>query len=159
MKTSLMKSKQNITELNIISEKYDFIVSSIILNITDLYETDNDRSCIDIISPILSMTSITCLNITVNEIFIGTLINMRKCLPNLNSLIISSLAMIQPRCLSIEETRIFCIVLNNNKIIKDNLKQISDLAQVQFTHDLCPHMKYFQIDCINGVCPEYVKQR
>ncbi|CAF1050897.1 unnamed protein product [Rotaria sp. Silwood1] len=122
MKTSLMKSKQNITELNIISEKYDFVVSSIILNIADLYETDNDRSCIDIISPILSMTSITCLNILVNEIFIDTLINMRKCLPNLDSLIISSLVMIQPRCLFIEETRIFRILSNNNKIIKVNLK-------------------------------------
>ncbi|CAF3032480.1 unnamed protein product [Rotaria sp. Silwood2] len=128
---------------------------SIILNVTDLSSTtDNDEPFIDMISSILAILPITCLNITLNEIFIGTLIDLIKYLPNLDSLIISSLAMIQPRYLSVEETRIFRLLSNNNKITKVNLKQMNDLEQVQFLLDLCPRMEYFEVDCTNDLLPE-----
>ncbi|CAF1491711.1 unnamed protein product [Rotaria sordida] len=143
---------ENVIQHNVISNKH----VSIILNVTDLSHTDSDELFIDMISPILAMIPITCLNITLNEIFIGTLIDLMKCLSNLDSLFISTLSMIQPRCLSIEEIKIFRLLSNTNKITKVNLEKMNDLEEVQFLVDLCPRMKYFEIDCTNGICPEKV---
>ncbi|CAF3120338.1 unnamed protein product [Rotaria sp. Silwood2] len=126
------------------------------LVIKSLSYSEFDENLFDMIRPVLAMIQITYLNITPREIFIGTLIDLVRCLPNLDSLVISSLAMTQPRYLSIEETRHFRLLSNNNKIIKVNLKQMSDIAQVQFLLDLCSQMKYFEIGSTNDVSLENV---
>ncbi|CAF2842113.1 unnamed protein product [Rotaria sp. Silwood2] len=152
----------NITQDSIISNQQESIDSSMIfsetneLTVIDLCNTEYNECFFDMIRPILTVVQITCLNITLSNIFIGTLIGLIKCLPNLDSLVISSLTMIQPRCLSVEEARTFRLLSNNNKITKVNLKQMNDLEQVQFLVDLCCHMKYFEVDCTNGVDPEKV---
>jgi hypothetical protein len=140
--------------------KHKFTVSSLILSemnqltVTDHAYTGMDESFIDTIGPILAMVYINCLNITCREIFIGTLIDLIKYLPNLHSLVVSSLAMIHPRCLSVEEARTLRLVSNNNKITKVNLQRMNDLAQVQFLFDLCPRIEYLEVNCINDVFPE-----
>ncbi|CAF2946768.1 unnamed protein product [Rotaria sp. Silwood2] len=126
------------------------------LNIIDLSYFQPNETYYDMLSPILTNLSITCLNITLSTIFIGTLIDFIRCLPNLDSLVISSLEMLQPRCLSIEETRNFRLLSDNNKITKVNLKQMNDLEEVQFFLDLCPRMTYFEVNCTDYVGPENV---
>ncbi|CAF2698559.1 unnamed protein product [Rotaria sp. Silwood2] len=153
---------QNIIQRSVIPSQEEFVAFSKILSETyqltviDLLYSEFDETFFDIIRPILTTVKITCLNIILNKIFIGTLIDLIKCLPNLDSLVISSLTMIQPRCLSVEEARTFRFLSNNNKITKVNLKQMNDLEQVQFLVDLCSQMKYFEVNCTNDVGLEKV---
>ncbi|CAF4806182.1 unnamed protein product [Rotaria sp. Silwood1] len=155
---------QNITEQSIIPNQQESFAYSKMLSETnqliviDLSYSEFDETFFDTIHPVLTTIQITYLNIMLRDIFIGALIDLVGCLPNLDSLVISSLSMIQPRCLSIEETRTFRLLSNNNKITKVNLKEMNDLAQVQFLLDLCSQMKYFEVDCTNDVSPENVVQ-
>lgn len=142
-------TQQSITAPNIFSEVNR-------LTITDyLYDYD-DESLIDIVGPILGVLHITCLNITRREIFVAMLINFIRYLPHLDSLVVSSLAMTHPRCLSVLEVTTLRLVSNDNKITKVNLQQMNNLAQVQFILDLCPRIEYLEVDCTNDVFPEIV---
>lgn len=100
----------------------------------------------DMFNPILSLIKITRLKIQLDDIFAGTLIFLIKCLPNLDSLAISSFSMLQPRSLSVEEFTTYRFVSNNNNITKVELQKTNDLAEVQFLLNLCPRMKYFDIN-------------
>jgi hypothetical protein len=124
------------------------------LTVIDHFDIDSDESFIDIVGPILLTIQITHLNITRSTIFVGTLISLVKYLPNIESLIISCLVMMNPRCLSVEESRTLRLISNNNKIIKVNLQRMSDLAQVQLLLDLCPHMEYLKVNCTNDISHE-----
>ncbi len=121
-----------------------------------MFDVDNDQSFFDILGPILVTAQMTCLKIVRRKIFIGTLINLIRYLPNLHSLIVSSLSMIHPRCLSVDEATALRFVSQNNKITRVNLQQMNDLAQVQFLLELCPRIEYLEVDCTNVVYPEDV---
>jgi len=125
-----------------------------LLTVIDVSNMDDEELLSDIIGPILLMMQITCLNITRREFFIGTLIDLIRCLPNLDSLVVSSLAMLKPRCLSVEETRTLRLISNDNKITKVKLHRTNDLAEIQFLLDLCYRVEYLEVDCANGVSPE-----
>ncbi|CAF4615904.1 unnamed protein product [Rotaria sp. Silwood1] len=79
-----------------------------------------------------------------------------ECIPNLDSLVILSLEMVQPIFLSIEETRTLRLLSVKNKITKIRLQQMNDLKQVEFLLDLCPRIKYFDVDYTNDVLTETV---
>jgi hypothetical protein len=125
-----------------------------LLTVIDVSNMNDEELLNDTASSILLMMQITCLNITCGKIFIGTLINLIRCLPNLDSLVVSSLAMLKPRCLSVEETRTLHFISNYNKITKAKLHKTSDLAEIQFLLGLCCRVEYLEVDCANGVCPE-----
>ena len=124
------------------------------LTIIDLFNVDDDEFFFSDLGPILMAIEITCLKTTYEQIFIGTLIDLIKYLPNLRSLWIASLAMLHPRCLSVDEVRTLRLISNENKIIRMILQHVDDLAQVQFLLDLCPRAEYLEIDCTNGVISE-----
>jgi hypothetical protein len=124
------------------------------ITIRDLPGIDSDELFFENVSPILLTIPITRLNITYDEIFIGMLIDLIQYLPNLDSLVVLSLAMMEPRCLSVEEVRALRLISNNSKITKVNLQRMSDLAPVQFLIDLCPRLQYLEVDCVTGVHPE-----
>jgi len=125
-----------------------------LLTVIDVSNMDDEEFLGDIIGPILLMMQITCLNITRSEIFIGTLIDLISCLPNLDLLVVSSLAMLKPRCLSVEKTRTLRFISNNNKITKVKLHRTNELAEIQFLLGLCCRVEYLEMDCANGVPPE-----
>ncbi|CAF3002517.1 unnamed protein product [Rotaria sp. Silwood2] len=90
---------QNNIQQSIISNKHNSVAtSSMILNISDLSTTDDDEPFIEMVSSILVMLPITCLNITLSGIYIATLIDFIKYLPNLDSLVILSLPKIESKC-------------------------------------------------------------
>ncbi len=124
------------------------------LTIVDLLTSDTNQPFMDIIRPILLLTSITGLNITCNQIFIRLLIELIHLLPNLDYLIVRSLAMIQPRCLSVEEVKTLRLVSDNNKITKVKLQQMTEFAQIQFIINLCPRLQHLEVTCINDIDPE-----
>jgi len=115
---------------------------------------DTNQPFMDIICPILLLTSITGLNITCNQIFIGILIKLIHLLPNLDYLIVRSLAMIQPRCLSVEEVKTLRLVSHNNKITKVKFQQMNELAQIQFIINLCSRLQHLEVICTNDIDPE-----
>ncbi len=115
---------------------------------------DTNESFIDIIRPILGLTSITRLNIIHKDIFIGILIKLIDSLPHLDCLIIRSLAMIQVRCLSIEELTILRSVSDNNKITKVNFQSMTELAQIQFLINLCSRMQHLEVTFTDDIDPE-----
>ncbi|CAF4163813.1 unnamed protein product [Adineta steineri] len=144
---SLNEHDESILSLQVLSETNQ-------LTIIDLPHIDNDPSLSATIGPILLLVPITCLNITCWKIFIGSLIELVVCLPNLNSLVVSSLTMIKPRCLSVEETTALRWLSKNNVITKVKLHRMNDLAEIQFLFDLCSSMEYLEVDCTDKICPK-----
>jgi hypothetical protein len=96
---------------------------------------------------LFALLRITRLDVLYTGIFIGTLIDLMNHLPNLDSMRILSLLLLQPRCLTVEEVNTFRLVSNNNKITKVNIQWTTDLAQIQFLIDLCRSMRYLEITC------------
>jgi hypothetical protein len=116
--------------------------------------TYNNVSVVDMIGPIVAIIQIRCLNIKDQCISMNDLINLIKYLPMLDSLVVSSLSMRERRYLSVDEKRNLRLISNTNKISKVKLHRMNNLAQGKFLLDLCPSMKYFEIDCTNGVGPK-----
>jgi hypothetical protein len=132
------------------------VVSPIVFNplsVDNLTVMRNNTKFFDIIRPILLVSSINVLNIQCIEIFIDTLIEFIRLLPNLNILVINSSAMMEPKCLSKEEETALDYVSKNNKITKVVLQQITELEQLQFFSQLCPHMRHLEVFCSNEVDP------
>lgn len=118
------------------------------------FDMDDEDLTIDTIGRILQILPISSLNIAHKEIFIGTLISLIPYLPNLRSLVVSSLALVHPRCLYPYEVTALRGISNTNKITRVNLQWMSDLAQVQFLLDPCPRVEHLEVDCVNSVSPE-----
>lgn len=71
-------------------------------------------------------------------------------LPNLDSIMFSSLRLLQRTHLSIRDRKMARQVSNKIKITKlkfiwKNQDQETELAQIQFLIDLCPHIRYIEI--------------
>lgn len=126
------------------------------LIIVDIYYTEDEEYFSDMLGPLLIILPITRLKITASTIFIGTLINLVRYLPNLDSLEISSLRMLSPRCLSIDEAATLRLLSNHNKITTINLRRLSELAEIQFLFDLCSSMRYFEVDFTDDMLIEAV---
>jgi hypothetical protein len=103
------------------------------------------------ISPVFTVLQINHLIIECHDIFIGTLIEILRLLPNLDSLKVYSLALVKRRCLSVPEVETFRLVSKNNKITKVNLERINELAEIEFLIDLCPSMEYFEVYCSDEI--------
>ncbi|CAF3913365.1 unnamed protein product [Adineta steineri] len=144
---SLNEHDESILSLEVLSQTNQ-------LTIVDLPHVDNDPQLSSMIGPILLLVPITCLNITRSEIFIGSLLELVVCLPNLNSLVISTLSMIKPRYLSVEDTETLRWLSDYNEITKVKLHRMNDLAEIQLLLDLCTSMEYLEVDCTDTICPK-----
>ncbi|CAF3310798.1 unnamed protein product [Rotaria socialis] len=126
------------------------------LDIIDLSNSKYNESCFDTIGRIQAAVKITRLNIIASEMFMETLIEIIGCVPDIDSLVISSLEMIPIRCLSTEEAKTLRLLSVKNVITKVRLHQMNDLAPVKFLLHLCRRMKYLDVDCTKKVLPETI---
>ncbi|CAF4352541.1 unnamed protein product [Rotaria sp. Silwood2] len=92
----------------------------------------------------------THLNINNNNMCISMLIEILRLLPNLESLKISSLSMLQSTVLSFEDIKKYILISIINKITKVKLDKITEKKQIQFLINLCPRMQYFEVDCMSN---------
>ncbi len=86
------------------------------------------------------------MSINCKDIPIGLLFRIIQLLPNLDSLKVSSLPLIQSGWLFDDEGEIRYLTSINNKITKVNLEKTTDIEQVHFILYLCLCIQYFQLD-------------
>ncbi|CAF4666810.1 unnamed protein product, partial [Rotaria sp. Silwood2] len=92
----------------------------------------------------------THLNINNNNMSISMLIEILRLLPNLESLKVSSLSMLQSTILSFEDIKKYILISIINKITKVKLDKVTEKKQIQFLINLCPRMQYFEVDCMSN---------
>ncbi|CAF3718449.1 unnamed protein product [Rotaria sp. Silwood1] len=100
---------------------------------------------------VLSAAQIYHLEISDEKTFIGTLIQIIKLLPKLDSLKIRSLSFDQPKSLSAEELAILCSIANICKITKVYLEKMVGIGEVYLLMTLCPYMLYPKVGFINNI--------
>ncbi|CAF1241103.1 unnamed protein product [Adineta steineri] len=117
------------------------------LTVVKLPTIDIKESCINMIQPILLLTSITVLNIAYNKISVAILLKLIDFLPNLDYLLVKSFTVSQLRTLSKEELATVRLTSTTNKITRVNFQQITELAEMQFFMNICPHMQHLVVNC------------
>ncbi|CAF3749527.1 unnamed protein product [Rotaria sordida] len=93
----------------------------------------------------------THLNISCKWVPISTLIKLVWYLPNLHSLRVSNLTLLEIKTISIDDIKNFHLASKENKIIEVHLAQMIEFQQAQFLINLCPCIEYFTIECLRGV--------
>jgi hypothetical protein len=126
------------------------------LTVEDHTLTERNRLLIDEIIPIFNRIHFTYLNIHCNYTSISMLIKIIHLLPNINSLKVSSLPMLQLSNLSVKDTIDHLAVSTKNKITKVKLDKITEMEQIHFLINLCPRMQYFEMDCMTSMNLEMV---
>jgi hypothetical protein len=106
-----------------------------------------DSSCIDDMKPCFIAVQFTHLHINHEGISIGTLIEIIRLLPNLDSLQASFLPVVHLSCLSNEDAEMLLLVSITNKITKVKLNTLDDKEQVHFLMNLCSRMQYLEVGC------------
>ena len=120
---------------------------SVVLTISNHSTVFENYLNVNKLIPVFTALKVTHLIIECQQIFVRGLIRILHLSPNLNSLKIQALSLLKPICLSNEETETLDLISKNNKIIKVNLGQINELAEVQFLINLCPNLQYFEVNC------------
>jgi hypothetical protein len=120
------------------------------------FSAELNQSFIDKIRPIVAGVQFTDLNIYRSYMSIGMFIDLIGLLPNLDSLILSSLSLLQRTYLSSRDRKMIRLVSNKIKITKvkfewRNQDQEAELAHIHFLIDLCPCMRYIEVKFQNGV--------
>jgi hypothetical protein len=95
------------------------------------------------------LTQFTNLHIDFYQFSIRIILQYLYHLPNLDSLTITSKFPETMKIVSKEQTNMFDLVSNQNKITKLSLEQMTELDQVHLLMDLCPHLHYLQLTCRN----------
>ncbi|CAF3442224.1 unnamed protein product [Rotaria socialis] len=90
-------------------------------------------------------------HLEVSKVCSNTFIEIINLLPKLDSLKISSLSLKQSSCLSVDETELHIVISNKNQITKVNLETITNIEEVNFFLELCPHIIYLKVDFINNI--------
>ncbi|CAF3413798.1 unnamed protein product [Rotaria socialis] len=125
---------------------------STLVTLEDCSITRRFQFTADIWKPIFDAIRFTHLNISNSiNISVKVLIELLRLLPNLESLKISSLSMVQSKLLSITDTKEHLSLSFSNKITKVRIDKITEKSQIQFIINLCPRMKYFDVDCILNI--------
>jgi hypothetical protein len=100
---------------------------------------------------IFIMTQITHLNIKTDHLFIGLFIKLLRMLPDLDSLKLKSLSLMDSNDLSEGDKNTFHLLSDISKVTKVTLTCITELTQVQFLIDLCPRMQYLEVCCSSNI--------
>lgn len=90
-------------------------------------------------------------HLELSKVCSNTLIEIINLLPKLDSLKISSLSLKQSNDLSTHETELLSLISNKNQITKVNLETITNIEEVNFFLELCPHIIYLKVDSINDI--------
>ncbi|CAF0901477.1 unnamed protein product [Didymodactylos carnosus] len=145
-------SKQNSIENNYISNREKSIDHCIIqLTIMDYKFTKRYRLFINKLKSTFKMIQFTHLNIDNNSMSINMLLDILRLLPNIESLKLSSLPILQLKSLSIEDTKIiYRLESVINKITKVKLDQVTEEQQIQILINLCPHIQYLEVGCMSN---------
>lgn len=102
------------------------------------------------LKPTFNAVRFTHLNININRMTIGMLLEVLHLLPHLESLELTSLPRITYRLSSVEDTRTFLLVSVTNHIKKIKLDTISDERKIEFLIDLCPRMQYLEMNMMSN---------
>ena len=129
---------------NIAKSSTQFI-PTIQLRIESGFRHEIDEQFIDKIKPILYAVQFNHLNINVKEISSEILAQIVKLLPNLDSLKVSALKIIQPVCSNVDSTDIPLFPSIHNKITKVCLENTTGMEQVDFLFYLCLGVQHFQV--------------
>ncbi|CAF3685603.1 unnamed protein product [Rotaria sp. Silwood1] len=116
------------------------------LSINGNFSDEQNQMFIDKFKSRFVTVQFTRLNINCKNISIGILIRLTHLLPNLNSLKVLHLPLIQSDWLFDNDAEIRFLTWINNKITHVNLENVNNIQQVHFILYLCPWIKYFQLD-------------
>ncbi|CAF1179198.1 unnamed protein product [Adineta steineri] len=141
-------SKQNSVEDNYISNQEKTADGIIQLTIENYEFTEVNWQFINKLKSAFKAIQFTHLNIDNKRITINMLLDILCLLPNIESLKLLSIPILQLESLSIEDTKNQLSVLAINKITKVRLGQVTEEQEIQFFIDLCPHMQYLEVDCM-----------
>ncbi|CAF2865435.1 unnamed protein product [Rotaria sp. Silwood2] len=99
----------------------------------------------DHMKPCLLAVKFTHLKIHCNDTPIDMLIELIHLMPNLQSLEVLSLPLVNLTDLSRENTEMLLLVSINNKITKVKFDKMVEINQIHFLMNLCPRMQYLEI--------------
>ncbi|CAF2932989.1 unnamed protein product [Rotaria sp. Silwood2] len=145
-----IKSKTDLYDSAIIADG-TYMAKSSQLTVSCLDFTQCNIVIAENIRALLLTGNFTHLNINCKWVPISTLIKLVWYLPNLHSLYVSNLAMLAIKILTMNDLENFRLASKENKIIEVHLTQMIEFKQVQYLIDLCPCMRYFTVECLNGV--------
>jgi hypothetical protein len=117
--------------------------------VTVHFSDEWNQSSIDRITRILSLIPITYLNIDCSQINLLTFIKLLHNLPNLDALRLSFALSLLSTYLYAERSGIIHGISNKNNITKVNINKMIDIGEIRFIIDLCPRIRYLEIDCNN----------
>ncbi|CAF1175372.1 unnamed protein product [Adineta steineri] len=143
-------SKQNSKEDNYISnqEKTDHRI--IQFTIRDYKFTELNWRLIKKLKCAFKAIQFTHLDINNNSMSINMLLDILHLLPNIESLKLSSIPILQLESLSIEDNKNHLSVSAINKITKVKLGQVTEEQQIEFFINLCAHIKYLEVGCMSN---------
>ncbi|CAF0829626.1 unnamed protein product [Rotaria sordida] len=146
-----------ITDVNLSDQEYMHILNSMSqLTVRNCRFIQYDQWFIDCIHFISSLAEITCLYIEFQYFSIDIIIQFLYRLPHLNSLTIVIMFSNQKIQLTEEQINMIHTISNMNQIIKMNIEQIFELNQIDILINLCPRMKYLNVQCKNYIDLEYI---
>ncbi|CAF1097848.1 unnamed protein product [Adineta ricciae] len=113
--------------------------------------TDYHAGLIDKLAVLFTLVQIQWLSLQYRTTFAGILLDVLRHLPNLKILQIRSLSLDEPRYLNDEEKEIYRSISTNNQIKSLYIKEVTELAQIQFLIDLCSSLQYLIIDNLSNL--------
>ncbi|CAF1131356.1 unnamed protein product [Adineta steineri] len=117
------------------------------LVISGCSSTEQNQTFIDDFKALFVAIQFTHLNINCEKVPIEMLIRIIQLLPNLDSLKVSCMPIMQSAWLFSIDRDLFFQTSINNKIKKVHLEKIIEIEQLNFLLFLCNYMQYFQVDC------------
>ncbi|CAF3520128.1 unnamed protein product [Rotaria sp. Silwood1] len=126
---------------------YNRGVELIVINYCDF---EQYQSFIENIKSLFQLVQITCLNIDLSYLSIDLFINFICNLPNLDSLSMSCLPLLELNISSETQSKLQ-LISNQNKITKVNLEKLVDIKEVQFIIKLCPRLEFLQVGYTNNM--------
>ncbi|CAF1325834.1 unnamed protein product [Adineta steineri] len=115
------------------------------LVISGCSSTEQNQTIIDDFKFLFVAIQFTHLNINCEKVPIEMLIRIIQLLPNLDSLKVSCMPIMQSAWLFGMDRDLFFQTSTNNKIRKVHLEKIIEIEQLNFLLFLCSYMQYFQV--------------
>ncbi|CAF1564677.1 unnamed protein product, partial [Rotaria sp. Silwood1] len=122
---------------------------------TNRCDFEQYQSFIENIKSLFQFVHITSLNIDLRYSTINLLIHFIYDLPNLNSLCMSCLPLLEVNISADTQSKLQSISINN-KITRVNLEKLIEIKQLQFIINLCQRLEFLQVECTNNVNIELV---
>ncbi|CAF3514370.1 unnamed protein product, partial [Adineta steineri] len=142
-------SKQSLIEDNYISNQEKTDHRMIQLTIQDAEHTELNWEFLNKLKSTFKAIQFTHLDIEEDSMCIHMLLDILSSLPNIESLKLSWIPVLQLESVFIEDTKNYLSVLATNKITNVKLGQVGEEQEIQFFINLCPHMQYLEVECIS----------